>query len=387
MDRELLGNRQGILRMNEPPTSTLPSDTEDDRPTLDDLIRAFKDGLGIRSLALTGLFVLALFYTLYFARGFVMSVTVALLLSFLFSPMVRALKRARIPEAVGAAVVLAGALALCGTAVYQLSGPVSEWMAKAPEMFRRIEGELKKVKKPVEKVTAATEQVEKLADVSGGAQTVQIRREGLSDTIVTQAMGVMFEILVVLILLYFLLASGDLFLRKLVTVLPTFEDKKRAVQIARETEDSISVYLLTVAAINTGLGVMTAALMWWIGMPNPVLWGVLAGLTNFVPYVGAIATALVLTLVALATFGSLQQAIMAPLLFLTLTSIEGYLFTPMMLGRRLTLNPVIVFVSLMFWGWLWGMPGALMAVPLTATFKIFCDHIEPLSPIGELMGK
>jgi predicted PurR-regulated permease PerM len=380
-------NRQDAFRMNEPPNSTLSSDTQEKRPTLDDLVRAFKDGLGIRSLALTGLFVLALFYTLYFARGFVMSVTVALLLSFLFSPLVRALKRARIPEALGAALVLAGALSLLAVAVYQLSGPVAEWMAKAPEMLRRIEGELRKVKQPVEKVTAATEQVEKLAEVGGGAQTVQIRSEGLSDTIVTQTMELFFEIMVVLILLYFLLASGDLFLRKLVTVLPTFEDKKRAVQIARETENNVSIYLLTIAVINTGLGLLTAAVMWWLGMPNPVLWGVLAGLTNFVPYIGAIATAIVLSLVALATFGTLQQAIMAPLLFLTLTSIEGYLFTPMMLGRRLTLNPVIVFVSLIFWGWLWGLPGALMAVPLTATFKIFCDHIEPLAPIGELMGK
>src|SRR5688572_23889655 len=191
---------------------------------------------------------------------------------------------------------------------------------------------------------------------------------------------------VMVVLLYFLLASGDLFLRKLIHVLPRFGDKKRAIEIARQTEHHISTYLSTVTLINIALGVVVGVAMHLAGMPNPVLWGVTAGLLNFVPYLGALVTAGVLTLVSILTFDSLGRAMVAPLIFLGINAIEGYLVTPMLLGRRLTLNPVAIFLGLIVWGWIWGIAGALLAVPILATFKIFCDNIEPLSPIGEFLG-
>jgi predicted PurR-regulated permease PerM len=230
--------------------------------------------------------------------------------------------------------------------------------------------------------------MEKLASLGGadGRAAVAIRQEQLSDTLVESVMSFFFEVMVVVILLYFLLASGDLFLRKLIGVLPKLADKKRAVQIARDIEENISIYLFTVTTINAALGIAAGLAMAWLGMPNPALWGVLAGVSNFIPYVGAIGVAGVLGLVALTAFGSASAALVPPLVFLTITSIEGYLVTPWILGRRLTLNPVVVFVSLMFWGWLWGLPGGLLAAPILATFKIFCDHIEPLAPVGEFLG-
>lgn len=344
--------------------------------------------LGVRSIALTGLFVLALFYTLYFARSFFLSVVIAMLLNFLFSPMVRALRRARIPESVGALLVLLGLLSGAGAAVYGLSGPVKEWAGKAPEAFEKAERALRAIRKPVESVTQATQQVEKLTSLGGQSRAAQVKLESahLSDTLLTTVMNFFFEVMVVVILLYFLLASGDLFLRKLISVLPKLADKKRAVQIAREIEDNISTYLGTVTAINGVLGVLTALAMAWLGMPNAVLWGVVGGLSNYIPYIGAFGVAGILGLVALTTFGTVSAALVPPLVFLTLTSIEGYLLTPWVLGRRLTLNPVVVFVGLMFWGWIWGLPGGFLAVPILATFKIFCDHIEPLAAIGEFLG-
>ena len=374
--------------MNDSPIVTVPSEASPEKPSLERLKELAPGPFGIRSIALTGLFVLALFYTLYFARGFFLSVTIAVLLSFLFSPVVRALKRARVPESAGALVVLLAVLGGGAVAVYSLSGPVAEWLEKAPVAFRKAERALKQLRKPVETVTQATQEVEKLTSLGGGERrtSVEIRPQQFSDTLMATAMGFFFELMVVVILLYFLLASGDLFLRKLITVLPRLADKKRAVQIAREIEQNISTYLFTITAINAALGVVTANVMAWLGMPNPLLWGVLAGVSNFVPYIGAIGVAGVLGLAALTTFGSLTQALVPPLVFLAITSIEGYLVTPWVLGRRLTLNPVMVFLGLMFWGWVWGMAGGLLAVPILATFKIFCDHIEPLSPLGEFLG-
>jgi predicted PurR-regulated permease PerM len=373
--------------MNDSPLLTVPSETAADKPRLESLRELIPGPLGIRSIALTGLFVLALFYTLYFARGFFLSVTVALLLSFLFSPVVRALKRAQVPESIGALLVLVAVLGTAAAAIYSLSGPVAEWLERAPVAFRKAERALSQIRKPVETVTQATQEVEKLTSLGGERRgSVQIRQQQLSDTLITTVLGFFFELMVVVILLYFLLASGDLFLRKLITVLPKLADKKRAVQIARDVEQNISTYLFTITVINAVLGLVTAGVMAWLGMPNPLLWGALAGVSNFIPYIGAIGVAGVLGLVALTTFGSVAAALVPPLVFLTITSIEGYLVTPWVLGRRLTLNPVMVFLNLMFWGWVWGLPGGFLAVPILATFKIFCDHIEPLAPLGEFLG-
>ena len=187
--------------------------------------------------------------------------------------------------------------------------------------------------------------------------------------------------------LYFALASGDLFLAKLGHVLPTLSDKKKAVQIAREIENNISQYLFTITVINAGIGVLGGLMFWAFGMPNPALWGALAGLLNFIPTVGSLSTAVIITLVAAATFPSLTHTLLVPGAFLGLTVLVGTFVSPHIMGRRLTLNPVVIFLGLSFWGWLWGVPGALLAVPMLAMFKIFCDHIEPLAPIGEFLGQ
>jgi len=157
------------------------------------------------------------------------------------------------------------------------------------------------------------------------------------------------------------------------------------VEMVREMEDDVSFYLLTISLINAGLGIAIGTAMYLLGMPNAVLWGVMAALFNFVPYLGALVGAGVVGLVALLTVEQPLAALLPPLVYLTLTSIEGYLVTPAMLARRLTLNPIAVFLSLILWTWVWGIGGALLAVPLLATFKICCDHIEPLKPIGTML--
>jgi predicted PurR-regulated permease PerM len=368
-----------------PPASEPESDASEAR-SFGDLVQG---ALDIRSFPLMALLVLAVLYTLYFARPFLLPIILAGLFTLLLRPLVVALKRVRIPEPLGAAIVVMGLLTLVLGGAYSLSGPASSWLAEAPDVASRIEAKVMPLIRPVKQVTQATAVVEEKLNVTeeGDApEEVQIKQPGLGDTLMTQASAFIAMATVVVILLYFLLASGDFFLRKLVKVLPNFREKKRALEIAYEVQQGVSRYLFTVSMVYFFLGVATAIVMWLMGMPNPILWGVLAGLLNFIPYIGAMATAVIIGAVAILTFDSVGYALLVPLAFLTLTTIEGYIITPTVLGRALTLNPVMVFLAMTFWWWLWGIPGALLAVPLLAVFKIMCDHIEPLQPISEFLG-
>ena len=339
---------------------------------------------GILALAVMGGF-----YTLYFARAIFVPIALAVLLNLLLGDFVRRLAKMHIPEALGAAVVLVLFVGGIGLATYQLSGPAAGWVEGAPYNLAKIQDKLQSVKETVEEVKRTTKQVEEMADTDGdaGAPAVTVKGPSLTESFLSGAGRVASTVGITIVLLYFMLASGDLFLRKLVKVLPTFQDKKRAVEIARQAESDISRYLVTVTLVNLGLGVLTGLAMFALGMPNPVLWGALAALNNFIPYLGAMVTTGVLAVVAAVTFEELSAIVAPPAVYLLLTTLEGQFVTPMLLGRRLTLNPVVIFLALLVWGWLWGVPGVLMAVPLLAAFKILCDHVPSLATVGEFLGR
>lgn len=350
---------------------------------------ALRDRLEIRSLAITGLFVLATFYTLYFARAFFLPILLAVLLDFLLSPLIRAMKRVRIPEPLGAALVIVGLLGVAGGAVYGLATPAREWVAKLPASVREAEDRLATLRHPVEQVSKTAEQVEKATKMGDAAKTPEVVVKGpsLTERLFGTTQTFLISAFEVIVLLYFLLAAGDLFLQKLIKVLPQLRDKKKAVAIARETEASISTYLVTVTLVNLGLGLAVAAVMFLLKMPNPLLWGALAGLAEFIPYLGATAMVALLSLAGLVTFDQIGDALLVPVAYLGVNLLQSQFIAPLILGRRLTLNPVAIFIGLVFWWWIWGIPGAFIAVPLLATFKIFCDHIEALAPIGEFLGR
>jgi len=359
-----------------------------EQPDLARLGQALRDRIEVRSIAINGLFVLALLYTLYFARSFLLPIVLAVLLDFLLSPVIRTLKRARIPEPLGAALVVLGLLGVVGIGGYSLTDPARAWIAKAPASLAKVETRLRDLRKPVEQVTKTAEQVEAATEVEkGGPQEVVVRGPRLSERLFGTTQSLLAGALETVILLYFLLAVGDLFLQKLIKVLPLLRDKKKAVAIARETEASISTYLFTVALVNIVLGMVVTLVMVVVGMPNPLLWGALAAVAEFIPYIGASVVLGTLTLAGLVTFPTLGHALLVPAAYLAVNLIQSQFVSPMVLGRRLTLNPVAILVGLVFWWWLWGVGGAFIAVPLLATFKIFCDHIESLAPIGEFLGK
>jgi predicted PurR-regulated permease PerM len=342
-----------------------------------------------RSLGITILAVLALLYTLYFARDFLLPIVIALLLDLLFSPVVRALTRIGIGAPFGAAIVVLGLLALVSFGVYELSTPIERWATAAPTTLATAESRMKKLMKPLERVRRSAEQVETATTTAAPPKTTEVvvRGPGLVARVFGTTQRFVGEALQILILLYFLLAAGDLFLQKLVKVLPQLGDKRTAVQIARKAEASISTYLIVALAINVGEGLIVAGVLFLLGMPNPGLWGAMVALLEFIPYLGAVMIVVVLSVAALTTFESVSHAMLIPASFLVINLIQGNVVSPMLFSRRLTLNPVALFVGLAFWWWIWGIPGAFVAVPLVATFKIFCDHIDALAPIGEFLGQ
>jgi len=377
------------------PLGSITPEADLPKPNLRRLRDAMLGPFGVRNVALTGLFILAAFYTLYFARSFLLPIVLALLFSLLLLPFVRLLKKfLRIPEPLGAGLVLIALLGLLVGGLYELSGPAYEWMQRAPASLHKVETKLRELKRPVLLFGRATEQVAKMTDVGSTPATPKSQPvavalpagPSLGARLLDRTTEFAGSAAVMLILLYFLLASGDLFLRKLVKVLPSLSDKKRAIEIARQVETDISAYLSTVSMINLGLGIGVAIAMALIGLPNPLLWGAMAALTNFIPYLGAMSCYVALALAGFLTFDDLPHALLPVGAFLCLNVVEAYFVTPMVLGRRLTLNPVVLFLGLTFWGWMWGIAGALLAVPIMVVFKIFCDHIEPLAPIGEFLG-
>jgi predicted PurR-regulated permease PerM len=189
-----------------------------------------------------------------------------------------------------------------------------------------------------------------------------------------------------MVLLFFLLVSGDLFLRRFVEILPTLSNKKQVVEITREIERNISGYLATVSLMNLAVGVATGLATYLLGLSDPILWGTLAFLLNFVPILGPLCGIAILFLAGLLTFGTIWHSLLPAGFYLAIHIVEGEVLTPMLLARRFVLNPVLVVVALVFWYWMWGVPGALVAVPLLATVKIICDRVRPLAAFGHFLG-
>lgn len=333
----------------------------------------------VQSVALTGLFVLACLAALVAARDFFIPLAFSLMLYFLLMPPVRALKRWRIPEAAGAALLVVALVAVLALAVYVLSWPAADWLDKAPRSLARVQARLNKFLGPLAPVAAVVPSAATAPDAAAGP--------GVGARVLTQVRHFLDSLVVVAALLYFLLASGDGFLRALVRVLPNLRDKVRAVTIAREMEQKISRYLVAFTVNNLILGVVTGAAMALLGMPSPVLWGAVAFATNYVIILGGLATTVALALAALVTFEDPSRALLVPAVFLFINVLESNFLYTLIVGRRMTLNPVVVFVGVTFWLWAWGVVGALLAVPMLAALKIFAQHIDGLRPLAEFLDE
>jgi predicted PurR-regulated permease PerM len=388
-------DKGSVLKPDVDPTATAtPVDEDAPQPDLDKTASAFESMRSL-SISMAVLTTLAVFYTLYFARAFLLPIAFAVLLNFLFSPFVRWMSRLRIPHPMGAGVVILGLIAIIGLAGYELTSPVQHWATQAPETMRNAEAKLRELIRPLQDASKTAEQVANAAsattETTATGKTVPTPVVVQGPTLLAKAFGTTTKaaaaILEVVILLFFLLASGDLFLQKLIKVLPNLGEKRKAVQIARETEASISRYLLTAAVINAGEAAIVTGVMYLFHMPSPFLWGALVLCLEFIPYLGAFTMCVILTVAAVTTYDSVGHALLVPASFLLINLIQGNLVSPTLLGHRLSLNPVAIFIGLAFWFTVWGIPGAFVAVPMLAAFKIFCDHIESLASVGEFLGR
>jgi predicted PurR-regulated permease PerM len=342
----------------------------------------------VRHVALVVLTLLAVLYTLHLAADFFLPIVVAILLNLLLSPSVRLLRNhLRIPVPLGAGIVIIVLLSVVGFGAYRLTPTASAWLARAPESLATLQRRVRPLRRSMERANQAAEQVEQATDMDKKTQEVEIKGPSLTKQVFGGTTALLGSAMVVIFLTYFLLASGELFLQKLVGVLPQLKDKKTAVRIVRETEAQVSVYLVVTTLINVGVGVATGVALALLDMPNAVLWGVIAGVLNFIPYVGGLVNTVILALAALLSFDDVGRALMIPFVFTLINILEGNLITPWILGRRMRLNTVAVFVGLVFWWYLWGITGAILAVPIMASIKIACDHIAPLAPIGEFLAE
>ena len=337
--------------------------------------------------------ILGLIAAVVLGRTFIMPVFLAFLLALTFSPIRRFLQRRRVPPPVSALLFVFALVVGIGALAFVLSGPIQQYVADRATIAADVERKLRGVSEIIEKVAEASDEVQEMAEAGqSGAETAAPSDEApqevvvqgpsvLSRTLAT-APSVMGQIIFTLVLFFFLTASGDMFHEKLVQTAPTFKDKKRAIQISYDIERKLSRYFLTITAINAGLGVAVGLALWGLGMPNPLLFGVLAFALNYIPFLGAIAGVLLAFFIGVISFDTVSSALLVAGVYLGLTTIEGQLITPYAVGRSLKLNPVLVFVAVAFWGWAWSVIGMFIAVPALIVLRVFSDKIPALEGLG-----
>ena len=339
---------------------------------------------------LGGLFVLALLATAYVASEIVLPLVFAIILNLLLQPALRILERLHVPRMLAALLLI---LALFGTIVglgTAISGPAGTWAAKLPEGIPRLQERLSFMREPINTLQRFLQQVE---DFGGTGPSLNAAASARGPTLLTNLLTKLFTgtrnfatgFFTTVLFLFFLLVSGDIFLHRLVEILPRFSSKRQVVEISQQIESDISAYLVTITIMNAAVGIAMALAMWLTGVGDPILWGTVAFLLNYVPILGTALGVLIFLLAGLLTIDPLWQALLPAGLYLGFHLIEGETVTPMLLARRFTLNPVLVIISLVFWFWMWGIPGAILSVPMLAISKIICDRVRPLAAFGHFL--
>ncbi len=336
-----------------------------------------------QTVFLGGLFLLAVLTTMYLAREVVLPIVVALVLKLFLQPVVRLLSRLRIPRAVGAlAAVMLFLMVFVGLGML-LGSPASQWAADLPKAMPRLLDQFAGIRAFVQRGQDALGNMGVHVDLSGAG--AGFSPASLASAVLGGTSALASHMLEILLILFYLLVFGETFLRRLVEILPNFEEKRQVVGLSNQIEHDLSAYLLTVTAINAVVGCVTAMAMWVSGVPGVILWGVVAFAVNYIPILGPLCAVVAFVGVGLVVKGAAWAALLPPALYLGIHIAEGEIITPMLLARRFTINPVAVMLSLIIWYWMWGVIGAVLAVPLLAVMKIFCDRIRPFRAFGHLL--
>ncbi len=361
----------------------------------------------VRSVTLVALATIAIVGMLYYARSVLIPIVLGILMAYTLEPIVTALARVRVPRPVGAAVVLILLVGALGGAVYSLTDEVMEIVGQVPQAAQRIQQRVRLHRKDsngalqqVQKAATSLERTAQEASQQAGSTTppppgvtrVQVVEPAFkaSDYLYWGSAGLIGAIgqfAMILFLVYFFLAAGDLYKRKIVKIAgPHLWQKKLTVQILDDINVQIASFMRVQLLTSALVGVLTMVALWYLGLDQWIVWGLAAGIFNTIPYVGPILVTAGLGVVAFTQFDSISQTILVCAVAFAITSLEGFLLMPALMGRAARMNPVAIFVGLLFWSWVWGVWGALLAVPMLMMLKALSDHIEELQPVAELLG-
>jgi predicted PurR-regulated permease PerM len=326
---------------------------------------------------------------LYFAHAVFVPIALAILFALLLSAPVEALHRKKLPRPVGAALILLIFLALAGGTVDLLWDPAQQWLAAAPRTASVIQRKLGPASRIMQRIDAVTNRAGHLTDsgtnTAAPPQTAASATNGPSRMLV-QTREIIVSAMTIVIMTLFLLAGGPPVLARMTAAFASRAHASHVLQVIEAVRSEVGRYYATIALINLGLGVATCAAMTLLRMPNPILWGTLAGILNFIPYVGSATTLVVLAIVAFVSFDGVGQVLAVTGTYLALTTIEGQIIQPLFVGQRLELNPIIVFLALWVGGWFWGIPGIILAVPTLVALKVVAEHSEQGAPLLEFLS-
>ena len=330
---------------------------------------------------------LAVAGALYVTSNVVVPLTFSLMIYFLLRPLVRRLRRFGVPKAAAAALVLTATLGTVGVVALELATPAANWAQRLPTAARQLEAKSRALRRPVERASRIADTVEKVTDIgsSAGTPVVTVAKPSFFDSLLEGALGLAAQCFVAVAAAYFLLLRGNTLLGRMLQFLPDIHNRSRAAAVIDQVEHDMSRYLITVTIINLALGASVGAVMYWTDMPNPWLWGGVACVLNYVPYLGSAVGVAVVGLASFVTFAEWREACLPPLLYFVLTALEGNFVTPLILGRTFRISPLVVFVWLVFWAWLWGVPGAMLAVPLLMLLKIVSEQSSAFAPVAKLI--
>ncbi len=335
---------------------------------------------------LGGLFVLAVLAAAYVASEIVLPFVFAIVLKLLLQPALRILERLHLARTIASLLLILAVFVTIVGVVTVISGPARTWAAKLPEGIPRLQERLSFMRQPIDTLQQFLQEVE---DFGGTAQSPNAATVEQGPTLLsklfTGARNFASGFFMTVLFLFFLLVSGDIFLHRLVEILPRFRSKRQVVEISQQIESDVSAYLITITIMNAAVGIATALAMWLTGVGDPILWGTVAFLLNYVPILGTAVGVLIFLLAGLLTHDTLWQALLPAGLYFGFHLIEGETVTPMLLAKRFTLNPVLVIISLVFWFWMWGIPGAILSMPMLAITKIICDRLQPLAAFGHFL--
>ncbi|MFN3313600.1 MAG: AI-2E family transporter [Hyphomonas sp.] len=331
--------------------------------------------------AVIGIFLILALGALSLTKGIFVPIVTALMIALVASPIRRALGKLGIAPSLAALLIFAATLSVLAFIIYAGAGTIANRLENAPEILERAEIEVRKLLGSVQPMLDATDKISEMGN-GGEAETVVLRQPGFLALMAQGTPAVFGQAVITLTLAFFLIASGDLFYEKLVQIMPTIRDKRRALQIARDIEEQLSNYLFTITAINAAVAVLIGFVAWYFGLPDPLLFGLAAFLLNFIPYLGPAAGILTMFITGLVVMESPFAAILPAFIYWLINTIEGQIATPILLGRRLRLNAVVVFISFAVWAWLWSFMGMLLATPILLSLKVIADHIPGMKGIG-----